>query len=568
MFRRISTGFLWFLASIIVIGLFWLASSLGPKQIDFLSVDKSNYKIPPEVLKLQEDSLDFESQFESILALRQPTEGDIELLQQAVRLQKAYLDEIIGYDVDADLRLRVLMERYEEFVSLPLFEKSQKLELEAASKESAKEYTQAYDFYQEAYQIQKSINEDFSSSPYANSSRATLLNRKAQYVLAEPIFQTSIELERKSDLAIKNKEWEKALELLDEAIEVQNRINREFRNSKQGSALRLDLLNKKLLGIQSGQDNLAIIDLTTEGEILRAKGDMLDAASCFQEAARLQRNLNTKYPDSPHASNEKVLEFERKSQTAQSYGLGLSIERNHDKLTSFLAERRTYDAQEVIAKLTADIKYLRDAFPKSSLYDEEMNLKIRYLNIIQNDIGFIQDRVYELLLPIPDIDNLQMTRTEINQALYTFIMGDNPSRNMGEKKPVDSVSWLEAKDFCKRLGWILGREVRLPTQNEFRSALGPLRYVVLEEHSWNLVNAKAAAQPVGQKKPFSSGYHDLLGNVSEWLESVDSFADEDARHIGGHAGDRLDVLFNVPVRETPRAERNRMTGFRFVVKFL
>ena len=568
MFRRIPTGFLWFLASIIVIGLFWLASSLGPKQIDFLSVDKSNYKIPPEVLKLQEDSLDFESQFESILALRQPTEGDIELLQQAVRLQKAYLDEIIGYDVDADLRLRVLMERYEEFVSQPLFEKSQKLELEAASKESANEYTQAYDFYQEAYQIQKSINEDFSSSPYANSSRATLLNRKAQYVLAEPIFQTSIELERKSDLAIKNKEWEKALELLDEAIEVQNRINREFRNSKQGSALRLDLLNKKLLGIQSGQDNLAIIDLTTEGEILRAKGDMLDAASCFQEAARLQRNLNTKYPDSPHASNEKVLEFERKSQTAQSYGLGLSIERNHDKLTSFLAERRTYDALEVIAKLTADIKYLRDAFPKSSLYDEEMNLKIRYLNIIQNDIGFIQDRVYELLLPIPDIDNLQMTRTEINQALYTFIMGDNPSRNMGEKKPVDSVSWLEAKDFCKRLGWILGREVRLPTQNEFRSALGPLRYVVLEEHSWNLVNAKAAAQPVGQKKPFSSGYHDLLGNVSEWLESVDSFADEDARHIGGHAGDRLDVLFNVPVRETPRAERNRMTGFRFVVKFL
>ena len=56
--------------------------------------------------------------------------------------------------------------------------------------------------------------------------------------------------------------------------------------------------------------------------------------------------------------------------------------------------------------------------------------------------------------------------------------------------------------------------------------------------------------------------------MSEWLESVDSFADEDARHIGGHAGDRLDVLFNVPVRETPRAERNRMTGFRFVVKFL
>jgi hypothetical protein len=40
---------------------------------------------------------------------------------------------------------------------------------------------------------------------------------------------------------------------------------------------------------------------------------------------------------------------------------------------------------------------------------------------------------------------------------------------------------------------------------------------------------------------------------------------EDTRHIGGHAQDRLETIFTVPVRESPRGERNRMIGFRFVV---
>ncbi|MEM7789898.1 MAG: Sulphatase-modifying factor protein, partial [Verrucomicrobiota bacterium] len=70
---------------------------------------------------------------------------------------------------------------------------------------------------------------------------------------------------------------------------------------------------------------------------------------------------------------------------------------------------------------------------------------------------------------------------------------------------------------------------------------------------------------VGSREPLSSGYHDLLGNVSEWLESIDRFENEDARHIGGHAQDRLEAIFTVPTREAPRSERSRFTGFRVVM---
>lgn len=155
---------------------------------------------------------------------------------------------------------------------------------------------------------------------------------------------------------------------------------------------------------------------------------------------------------------------------------------------------------------------------------------------------------------------------EVPQALYSLMMGTNPSRNLGDTLPVDSVSWLEAKQFCERLSWILGKPVRLPTENEFRASLGPLRYLKLEEYAWSLADTEGVTQPIGKKSPFSSGCFDLLGNVSEWLESIDRFETEDAQHIGGHALDRIETIFTVPLREAPREERNRMTGFRVVVQ--
>jgi formylglycine-generating enzyme required for sulfatase activity len=170
------------------------------------------------------------------------------------------------------------------------------------------------------------------------------------------------------------------------------------------------------------------------------------------------------------------------------------------------------------------------------------------------------------LLPIPEIEGWRMLRTEVPQALYSLIMGTNPSRNQGDVRPVDSISWVEAKNFCERLSWILGQSVRLPTENEFRQALGRLRYVVLEDHVWSAADADGVPQAIGTKEPFASGFYDLLGNISEWLESIDRFETESASHIGGHAQDRIESIFTVPSREAPRGERNRLTGFRIVVK--
>lgn len=542
----------------------WFLTKLGPQTVDYRTINH-DIEVSEEVLALKSRSLELEAQFEEVLAIRDASEADIQLLKEALDLQVEYLDKYPGVDSEAASRRINLRKRYQDLAATSLLDSSRQLEQEAQELASAENYELARSKYREAYEQQKNINEDFPLSSAYNIGRATRLQRQARYLTAQPLYERSLEAEAEADAFIEKHEWVKAEERLQVAIAIQDDLNREYRGTNQASVSRLEQLRIKLVGIRSGQSYLEVERVADLADASRAAGENLEAASLYLEASRLQKLLNEEYTDSLYASSERVAEFLRKAQTAESFELGLEIERNHNYLKELLASRRTYEAAEVIAALRRSIKQMEDAYPRSSLNDEELQVKVRYLNLVQNDLGFIQDRVYDALLPIPEEDGWKMLRTEVPQALYSLIMGTNPSRNQGDLNPVDSVSWNEAKVFCERLSWILGKPVRLPIENEFRQALGRLKYVVLEDHVWSVSASGGISQPVSQKQPFASGYFDLLGNVSEWLESVDRFEDEDARHIGGHAQDRLEAIFTVPIREAPRGERNRMTGFRFVV---
>ena len=501
-----------------------------------------------------------------MLVLREPRPEDMNLLKKALDKQKEYLGAIAGVDSEAYDRQLNLEERYQNLAAERLLLVSLDLESKAEALARSRDYANARAKYLEAHEQQKQINETFPLSSAYNVGRATRLQRQARYFTAEPLLQRSLALENEADLLIEAKEWKEAEERLKQAMDLQDKLNREYRGTNQASVSRLEALRVKLVGILSGQSYLEVQRVAKLADERRAANENLEAAAIYQEAARLQGQLNENYRDSPYASSERLSEYQRKSQTSESFELGLEIERNHDFMQQLLSERRTFEAAEVIVLLRRDIRQMQESFPRSSLNDDDLQLKIRYLNLVQSDLGFIQDRIYGALLPIPEIEAWRMLRTEVPQALYSLIMGTNPSRNQGDLRPVDSISWLEAKNFCERLSWILGQPVRLPTENEFRQALGRLRYIVLEEHVWSVSDAVGVPQAVGTKEPFASGFYDLLGNISEWLESIDRFETEGALHIGGHAQDRIESIFTVPLREAPRGERNRLTGFRIVVK--
>ncbi len=121
----------------------------------------------------------------------------------------------------------------------------------------------------------------------------------------------------------------------------------------------------------------------------------------------------------------------------------------------------------------------------------------------------------------------------ITQAQYQQIMGKNPSRFQGDERPVETVSWDDAVEFCQRLSKQTGQEYRLPTEAQWEYAcragtksafyFGSELTPTLAKCKTNALIAWATlfhgeTVNVGQFLPNAFGLYDMHGNVWEWCE--------------------------------------------------
>jgi formylglycine-generating enzyme required for sulfatase activity len=115
-----------------------------------------------------------------------------------------------------------------------------------------------------------------------------------------------------------------------------------------------------------------------------------------------------------------------------------------------------------------------------------------------------------------------VARTEVTQAVWEGVMGQNPSHFKGASKPVEKVSWNDAQAFCKKTG------LRLPTEAEWERACRggtTTEYCFadadgdLGRYAWFESNAASKTHDVGTKLPNAFGLFDVHGNVWEWTES-------------------------------------------------
>ena len=123
------------------------------------------------------------------------------------------------------------------------------------------------------------------------------------------------------------------------------------------------------------------------------------------------------------------------------------------------------------------------------------------------------------------LDGYSIGETEVTQALWTAVMGSNPSLHKGDGYPVECVSWLDCQDFIKKMNSLTGRTFRLPTEAEWEFAArgGTLsrgyKYAGsdnLSDVAWYDGNSGNHTNAVKTKFPNELGLYDMSGNVWEW----------------------------------------------------
>lgn len=140
------------------------------------------------------------------------------------------------------------------------------------------------------------------------------------------------------------------------------------------------------------------------------------------------------------------------------------------------------------------------------------------------------------------LSSFSIGKYEVTQEEWEAVMGSNPSRFRGAKRPVECVSWDDCQEFISRLNQMTGKQFRLPTEAEWEyAARGGTSVEEKRFGLFGLVSSKSRSfkypgssdieavawydgksndetHPVGQKQPNGLGLYDMSGNVMEWCQ--------------------------------------------------
>jgi len=130
------------------------------------------------------------------------------------------------------------------------------------------------------------------------------------------------------------------------------------------------------------------------------------------------------------------------------------------------------------------------------------------------------------------LSSFHIAQVEVTQALWSAVMGNNPSYYKGDNLPVHRVTWDNCQKFITKLNALTGFEFRMPTEAEWEYAArgGQLTHGYkyagsnsLDDVAWYMANAGSQPLAVATKLPNELGLYDMSGNVREWCQ--DYYAD-------------------------------------------
>ncbi|MGN1235838.1 MAG: formylglycine-generating enzyme family protein, partial [Bacteroidaceae bacterium] len=160
----------------------------------------------------------------------------------------------------------------------------------------------------------------------------------------------------------------------------------------------------------------------------------------------------------------------------------------------------------------------------------------------QQNPGYDEEPVHRVTL-----SSFYIGETEVTQALWTAVMGSNPSHFKGDYNPVENVYRNDCQEFITKLNNLTGKKFHLPTEAEWEYAARGgnkskgYQYSGsnnIDDVAWywknsgdsylsgtdddcdasKIIKNNSKTHPVKTKQPNELGIYDMSGNVREWCQ--------------------------------------------------
>jgi len=207
-----------------------------------------------------------------------------------------------------------------------------------------------------------------------------------------------------------------------------------------------------------------------------------------------------------------------------------------------------------------------DADQNTTTPDDQTNMPMRKLMVksdqVTNTVGIVLKKISP---------TLWVGMYEVTQSSYQKVAQDNPSAFRGKQHPVDSVTWNDAMDFCKKLteqeqqtdDLPTGFTYTLPTQAQWEQFVGDAS---LSDAVMSLkLQRRSSTAMVGSLGANNFGLFDTRGNVKEWCLDPQ---DKPFRVLRGGGWDTyIDINARLDFREYSAPEKTKADyGFRVVLQ--
>jgi hypothetical protein len=374
-----------------------------------------------------------------------------------------------------------------------------------------------------------SLQRDVDGGPQErarNFDRELRLQKELAELTAEPMQRAVAEKTAQAHAAVAAARYDEALDLFRAARDLQLRLNQEFPRTRFSDLPAIARVDAEIASLTADGIDAQVSKLLGEARGHVSAGRNEEAVKDLVAAAAAQRQLNERFGKSRFVSMERLEEIETERQSILALEPMRAAQAKQEEARRFLRRRQIFQAQRCVREALESMETIATRFPKARGLDETLRAQLAFLNLRSGDLTALQDRIYDQLAPLGE-GAKSLLKTEVLQADFAKLMNANPSRNPGRALPVDSLTFAEAEEFCRRLGWLLGWRVRLPSEAEMR----------------------AAAASGGD-------FQNVTGRLDAWLATE-----------GGREVPTAGVwLRDGTVGTAPRQERARTRGFRVVVE--